>query len=120
MNAKYQDVLANYKSNDVAVLQKAVDSAKEFLEKYGSCDVAKQNADWIKNNVGKWEARLKDLPKVALLKRFDAAIQGKNWDDAYSAGGEYLTKFPDDQYRIHVIVPLAWIGYKEALNKNYK
>ena len=120
MNATYQTVLDNYKSQDIAVLQKAVDAAKQFLEKYGSCDVAKQNADWMKPKIATWEGIIKNGPKVAALKKFDASIQGKNWDDAYAAANDYLTKYPDDDYRIHVIVPLAWIGYKEALNKNYK
>jgi hypothetical protein len=40
MNATYQLVLDNYKSTDVATFQKAIDSAKAFLEKFGSCDVA--------------------------------------------------------------------------------
>jgi tetratricopeptide (TPR) repeat protein len=124
MNANYQTVLDNYRAADSATFQKAVDAAKAFLEKYGSCDVAKQNADWIKGNITKWEKALADKKvqevKGPILKRFDTAIQTKNYDDAYAAGNDYLTKFPDDQYRIHVIVPLAWIGYKEALNKNYK
>jgi len=124
MNATYQAVLDNYKSADPATFQKAVDSGKQFLEKWGACDVAKQNADWIKGNMPKWEAKLKGLQVDAvrgpILKRFDTAIQGSNWDEAYAAGNEFLTKFPDDPYRIHVIVPLGWIGYKEALNKNYK
>jgi len=124
MNATYQAVLDNYKSTDPATFQKAVDSGKQFLEKWGACDVAKQNADWIKGNMPKWEAKLKGLQVDAvrgpILKRFDTAIQGSNWDEAYASGNEFLTKFPDDPYRIHVIVPLGWIGYKEALNKNYK
>ena len=120
MNAVYQDVLTNYKSNDVAVFQKAIDSGKQFLEKYGSCEPAKQNADWIKGNMPKWEVRLGELKKAAILSRFDKAVQGKNYDDAYAAAEEYLSKYPNDDYRIHVIVPLGMIGYLEALNKNYK
>jgi hypothetical protein len=118
MNATYQAVLDNYKSVDT--LQKAVDAGKEFLEKWGTCEVAKQNADWIKGKMPGWEATLKNAPKVAALKKFDASVQSKNWDDAYAAANDYLTKFPDDDYRIHVIVPLGMIGYVEALNKNYK
>lgn len=120
MNAMYQDVLANYKSTDPDVFEKAINSGKQFLEKYGNCDVAKQNADWVKRNMPNWEAKLPELRKAVILKRFDTAIQGKSWDDAYAAGNEYLTKYPNDDYRIHVIVPLGWIGYVEALNKNYK
>jgi hypothetical protein len=124
MNAIYQDVSTNYKSTDVAVFQKVVDSGKQFLEKYGTCDVAKQNADWIKANITKWEARLKDMiyqgKRQPVLTRFDNAIKAKNWDDAYAAGNDFVTQFPDDPARINLIVPLAWIGYQESQNKNYK
>jgi hypothetical protein len=120
MNAVYQDVLANYKSTDPDVFEKAINSGKQFLEKYGTCDVAKQNADWIKGKMPSWEKRLDELRKAAVLKKFDASIQGKDWDTAYASANEYLTKWPNDDYRIHVIVPLGWIGYVEALNKNYK
>jgi len=124
INALYQSVLDNYKSTDVAVFSKAVDSAKQFLEKYGTCEVAKQNADWIKANVGKWDARLAgmktDAVRGPILKRFDDSVKAKSWDPAYAAVDEFMTKFPNDPYTIHVTVPLAWIGYQEAQKSNYK
>jgi len=124
MNATYQTVLDNYKSTDPATFQKAVDASKQFLEKWGTCDVAKQNADWIKGNMTKWEAKLKDLQvqavRAPILNRFDTAIKSKNWDDAYTAANDFIAKFPDDPARINLIVPLGWIGYQESQNKNFK
>ena len=124
MNATYQAVLDNYKSNDPATFRKAIDSGKQFLEKYGACDVAKQNADWIKGKMPGWEDRAKIMEKDAvrtpILNRFDTAIKSKTWDDAYTAGNDFMTKFPDDPARINLIVPLAWIGYQESQNKNFK
>src|SRR5262245_59770125 len=90
INALYQTVLDNYKSTDVAGLQKAIDSAKQFLEKYGTCDAAKQNADWINKQMPKWEPRLADMKvqsiRGPILKKFDDGIKGLKWDDAYAAG----------------------------------
>jgi len=124
INALYQTVLDNYKSTDVAALQKAVDSGKQFTEKYGNCDSAKVNADWIGKQMPKWEARLAEGKVQAvrgpILTRFDNAIKSKNWDEAYAAGEEFTTKYPNDDTKIHIIVPLAWIGYLESGNKNTK
>jgi len=124
INALYQSVLDVYKLNDVPSLQKAVDSGKQFSEKYGNCDSAKQNAEWIGKQMPKWEARLAEAKVRAvrdpILKRFETAIQAKNWDEAYAAGDEFTTKFPNDDAKINVIVPLAWIGYVETGNKNTK
>jgi len=125
INALYQSVVDNYKSNDPAVLQKAIDAGKQFQEKYGTCDVAKTNSDWIKNNLPKWEGRLKGvndvLARKKILDSFDTAVQAKNADAAFTSGEEFLTKYPaDDPARIHVVVTLANMGYNEAFNKNMK
>jgi len=124
INALYQTVIDNYKSTEVAGLQKAVDSGKQFTEKYGNCDSAKVNADWIGKQMPKWEARLAEMKvqsvRQPILTRFDNAIKSKNWDEAYAAGEEFTAKFPNDDARIHLIVPLAWIGYLETGNKNTK
>jgi hypothetical protein len=124
INALYQSIVDTYRAKDVPTFQKAVDSGKQFLEKYGNCEVAKQNADWIKGNMPNWEKRLADMTQgVEMQKitaRFDADIQAKNWDDAYAAAAEYASKFPSDQGIINKYVPLAWIGFQETNNKNFK
>ena len=124
MNATYQTVLDNYRAKDSATFQKAVDAGKSFLEKFGSCDVAKQNADWVKGRMPGWEKALADMKiqevRQPIFNRFDAAIKAKNWDEAYAAGNDLTAKFPDDPARINLIIPLAWIGYQESQNKNFK
>lgn len=124
INAQYQVVLDNYKSQDDATFEKAIEAAKTFLEKYGNCEVAKQNVDWVKKKLPGWE---KDLPirknakiRGAIFSRFDEAIKTKNWEAAYTAADEFNSKFPNDDARINLIVPLAWIGFQEVGNKNNK
>jgi hypothetical protein len=124
INAQYQVVLDNYKSSDIPTFQKAIEAAKTFLEKYGTCEVAKQNVDWVKKKLPTWETdlvRIKDAAaKSDVGGRFDAAIQSKNYDAAYTAGEEFITKYPNDDARMNFIVPLAWIGFQEVGNKNNK
>jgi hypothetical protein len=127
INALYTSIVGNkeYASNDVPTLQKAIDAGKQFQEKYGSCDIAKTNSDWIGKNLPKWEARLSEQKGFAaradVLKRFDTAVQAKNADAAFSSGEEFLSKYPaDDPARIHVVVTLANLGYNETFNKNTK
>jgi len=124
MNSLYETVTASYKSDDIPTLQKAIDSGKQFVEKYGACEPAKVNAGWIGKNMPKWEIRIEELKKQAirtpLLKRFDTAIQGKTYDDAFAAAEELLAKFPDDPAKVHLIVTLGQVGYTEAFNKNMK
>jgi hypothetical protein len=124
INTSYQAVLDNYKSQDLATFKKAIDNAKAFLEKYGACEIAKDNATWVKNNLPKWEAKAaeweKGLARKAVTDKYEAAIQAKNWDAAYAAGDEFIAKYPNDDARINLIVPLAWIGFQEVGNKNNK
>ena len=124
MNALYETVTGSYKSDDPATLQKAIDSGKQFVEKYGACEPAKVNAGWVSKNMPKWETRLADLKVQAvrgpIIARFDAAIKAKNWDDAYAAGDDFTAKFPNDPAAINMQVTLATIGYQEAFNKNNK
>jgi hypothetical protein len=124
IEAQYKLVTDGYRSTDLATFEKAVDAAKVFLEKYGSCEPAKESADWGKKKLPGWETDLSDRKKTTarsgVLTRFDEAIKAKNWDAAYTAGDEFSSKYPNDDARINLIVPLAWIGFQEASNKNNK
>jgi hypothetical protein len=124
INTAYQAVLENYKSQDLATFKKAIENGKAFLEKYGTCEIAKDNATWVKNNVPKWEAKRDEWEKGAARKavtdKYDAAIQSKNWDAAYTAADEFNSKFPNDDARINLIVPLAWIGFQQVGAKDNK
>ena len=107
---------------DLNVRQKAIDSGKTFLEKYGSCESAKVRADWLKINVPKMETNLRvarDLQaENALVGRFDTAMKAKNFDEVYAAGKEVLAKYPE-KYRAAEIV-LGSIGFDEAYKGNTK
>jgi hypothetical protein len=121
-NALYQnEILPNYPSKDPAVLQKAIDAGKQFLEKYGACESTKQITDWLKPKVPVWEQRVKqiiiDNTRGALYKRFDAAYKASNWDDIYASGKEILAGEPD---KLDVILVLGSIGFDQAAKKNNK
>ncbi|MEP6850665.1 MAG: hypothetical protein ABI999_17540 [Acidobacteriota bacterium] len=120
-NAKYQEVLGNYKSQDPVVLQKAVDSAKEFLEKYGACEPAKPQVDWMKPKVPVWEKNvgiLKNNQETgARYTKFDTAFKAQNWDDVFASGKEILAKEPE---KVDVMIVLASIGFDQAAKKNSK
>lgn len=120
-NALYNDVLTNYKSNDPAVIRKAADSAKQFLEKFGSCEVAKAQVDWMKPKVEGWTKRANDIDfgikRDALYKRFDSGFKASNWDEVYASGKDILAAEPD---KLDVILVLASVGFDQAGKKNNK
>lgn len=104
----------------------AIDAGKQLLEKYGSCAFSAEFVAWLNPQLPKWEASIKDAEvaavRSAILKRFDAAIPAKNWDEAYKAGEEFFAKFPNDPAKINIMIPLATIGVYESYPpaKNYK
>jgi hypothetical protein len=120
-NALYQEVLKNYKSDDPATLQKAIDAGKQFLEKYGSCEVPKAQVDWVKPKIPAWEKRKADIEKAkatgALYSRFDTGFKASNWDEVFASGKEILAKEPD---KLDVMIVLASIGFDQAGKKNNK
>lgn len=107
---------------DLNVRQRAIDSGKSFLEKYGNCESAKVRADWLKAQIPKMETNLRiarDLAaENALVGRFDTAMKAKNFDEVYVTGKEVLAKYPE-KYRAAEIV-LGSIGFDEAYKGNNK
>jgi hypothetical protein len=125
IEAQYGLVTANYKSQDLATFKKAVEAAKTFLEKYGTCEPAKESADWVKKKLPDWEKSLADwegaAAKAAVLGRFDQAVNTKNWDVAYAAGNEFASKYGDSpEFISYVAYPLGVIGLYQSYDKNYK
>ena len=120
-NALYQEVIANYKGPEIAKVQKAVDSAKQFLEKYGSCEPAKPQVDWMKPKVPLWEKYIITQDgidkKNARYVKFDTAFKAQNWDDTFATGKAILAEEPD---KIDVMIVLASIGFDQAAKKNTK
>ncbi|MBK7394122.1 MAG: hypothetical protein IPI64_12630 [Chloracidobacterium sp.] len=120
MQDEFDGLYAN--KTDLNVRQKAIDSGKAFLEKFGACESAKVRADWLKIQIPKMETNLgiarAAAAENALVGRFDTAMKAKNFDEVYAAGKEVLAKYPE-KYRAAEIV-LGSIGFDEAYKGNTK
>lgn len=98
----------------------AIEAGKQYIEKYGNCEVFKDFVDWLKGQMPTWEKKLADYKEWLWLKprteRFDAGVKNKNYVDAYAAGKEILAKYPDN---MNIMVPLGVIGLYASYDKNY-
>ncbi len=106
LDAKIRD---NYPKD--ATLKIAIDASKQYLEKYGSCEVFKDFADWVKGQLPGWEKAQAEIEKWEWLgprlKRFDEGIKAEKYDEMFASGKEVLTKYPED---MNVLVPLGLVG----------
>ena len=136
MQDEYDKLWAGKNDPDVnkaiANRKQAINSGKAFLDKYGSCDSAKERADWLKVQLPKQEQAVKDLtaklergqyvdPFNAALKASDtkdAAAKAKAYEDMFNYGGQLLNKWPDDYRPLEIA--LATIAGDEATNGNFK
>jgi hypothetical protein len=120
--ALYTKFTELYPKTDLPSREAAIDSAKQFLEKYGTCEVVKEQADYFKSALPKLEETVKKIKEGqamgALFKRFDAGIQGNNADEVYAAGKEILAKQPEN---INIILPMGLVGsYQSNAANNFK
>ncbi|MBK8466263.1 MAG: hypothetical protein IPL32_10570 [Chloracidobacterium sp.] len=114
---------AEFADKSIEGRKKAIETGKQFLEKYGSCDSAKDLGDYFKGQLPKMEAGLKVLQdqkaKDDLTNPFDAALKAKDWDKVYSFGKQILEKYPDEYRPVEIV--LGSIGGEEAVTKaNFK
>lgn len=93
-----------------------IETGKQFLEKYGACAGLEPQAKYLNDAIPKLEAAIKKEELKALFARYDKAVQGKTYADAYAAGKEILAVQPDN---LDIIIPLGAIGLYESYNKNY-
>ena len=102
----------------------AIDDGKQYLEKYGNCEVTKDFSGWLKGRIPVWESDVKavDIAKrqKELHDKFDAGFTSKNYDDSFAAADAYLKEFPDDQSNISLIVTLGLLGTQQTAAKNTK
>jgi hypothetical protein len=105
----------------IATIKIAIDSGKQFLEKYGACEAPKEFADWVKAQLPAWESRYAKFNEGEEMKklfaRFDAGITSDNPDEVYSAGREILAKQPDN---LNIMVPMAMSGILASYKNNNK
>jgi hypothetical protein len=66
-------IRAIFAEKGIEPLRTRINMSKEFLEKYGACEPAKEFSDYLKTNVPKWETTVKTqgdaAAKDALYKR---------------------------------------------------
>lgn len=101
-------------------MKNRIAAGKEFIEKYGACDSAKEFSTYLTSNVPKWEGTYAKMVagdyQDALVKRFNAGINtgttSGNWDEVYATGKELLQKYPED-FRAASLV-LGSIGLDET------
>jgi hypothetical protein len=101
----------------------AIETGKQFLEKYGACPSSEELSTYLKGQLPKMEAAFKkageDKAKAELTGRFDTALKAKNWDEVYASGKEILQKYPDEFRPVEIV--LGSVGGEEALTKaNFK
>jgi hypothetical protein len=121
--ALYNKMLEVYaKTDDLAAMKSAATFGKEYLEKYGTCEPTKEVADWVKAQMPTWEKRIKDIEADSKVKaldaKFTAGLKASNWDDAFAAGRELSTMFPDKS--LNIVIPLGAVGLYESYKKNPK
>lgn len=121
-NALYSKFTELYPKTDLPSRKEAVNSAKSFVEKYGTCEALKEQIDYFKKAIPALEEAIRKIEDGIWLserfKRFDAGIKANNPDEVYAAGREILTKQPDN---MNIILPMGLIGaYQSTAQNNYK
>lgn len=106
---------ANYKGT-IDKRKEAVEAAKQYVMKYGSCPDFKPFTDYLNKYLPGIEsgiqAEIAKNAKDALTSRFNAGLRAKNWNEVYASGKEILVKYPDE-FRDAVLV-LGSIGLEET------
>lgn len=118
LDAKFRE---NYGKKDVPSRMIAVESGKQFIEKYGACETQKDFVAYLKSYLPGMEKKIKDDKEKdkmgALYERFNASVKSSNFDETYASGKEILSNIPD---QLDVMIALGSIGYDESYKKNYK
>jgi len=110
-----------YPKKSIEDRRATIDTGKQFLEKYGSCESAQDLADYLKKTLPILEGNLKKMEdaaaQAALYKRFDTSVKSANYAETYASGKEILAKEPD---QLDVMIALGSIGYDESYKGNFK
>ena len=115
----YEKFVATYAKKPPAKVDKeaAIQTGKQFLEKYGACANWKEQVDFINPWIPKLEKAIVDIDNAALFTRFDAAVKADNAEEIYAAGKLILAKQPEN---LNIVVPLGVAGMREIPKKNFK
>lgn len=109
-------VREQFKDKTLPGRKKFVETAKQFVQKYGECDPAKDLSEWAKKMIPSSEDTIKKMEaqKIEddLVIRFNAALTAKNWDELYAAGKVLLANY-GEKYR-PVEIGLGFVGLEET------
>jgi hypothetical protein len=93
----------------------AIETGKQLLEKYGTCEFSADFVAWLKPQIPKWEDILNKEAEAgamrALFQRFDKGIESDNYDEMAAAGKEILAKQPDN---LNILIPLGIAGARQT------
>ncbi len=116
--AVYAKFTENYKSEEIAKIQTAIAGAKEYIQKYASCEGEDQTIpNYLKKAYPKLEEKVAVIKKTnedkAVYGRFNKAVDADtiNAGEVFSAGKDILAKTPDS---LDLKLVLASVGFDEA------
>ncbi len=137
----YKEYMDNYESTTVEGIQKAINAAKEYIEKFNTPDDEEQ-VKYFKSAIPSLEEGVVKLKRdvdvkaeqarwnkmlVAFDTAFKAAQKDKNWDNTITAGKEalnfqpqYIDKKGVDNVKFDLTIVLTAVGYDLAEAKNNK
>lgn len=91
-------VRETYNDKSLAGRKAFVETGKQFLEKFGACEPGKDLAAWLNVQIPANEKKIKEMEEQAkvdaLIKRFNAGLTSKTWDEVYAAGKELMQMRP--------------------------
>ena len=119
--ALYTKFTELYPKTDLPSRKEALNTAKSFVEKYGTCEAVAEQKKYFDTAIPAIEKTVKDqegrMAMGALFKRFDDAVSADNADEILAAGKEILAKQPDN---VNILVPMGMIGLVKAYAKDLK
>ncbi len=120
--ALYKKYTDNFDKPEIEKKKIAIEAGKQYIEKYGANAEDKDQVDYLKTAVPQLEEVVKkvegDKVKNDRLKRFDAAVRGKNTADSFTVGKEVLANEPaDSTIPLDVEIVLASLGFDQAVTK---
>lgn len=114
---KVREDFTNWKNLSQDDKKKALDNSKAFVDKYGSCDPAKDLAKYVTDNSPAMAKAVANTDKLILTKakedRYNNAVKAANTDEILAAAKDLLA-YDVESYR-PVELALASLGYDESI-----
>lgn len=127
--ALYKKYTDNFDKPEIEKKKIAIEAGKQYIEKYGANADDKDQVAYFKSAIPALEEQVVKLEKLAMereasrirnerLKRFDAAVRGNKFADAFAVGKEVIANEPpDSKIILDVEIVLASLGLDQAAAK---